>query len=386
MNTQMETNETRITLRDYEAVVETINTGIAMNRRVITPSDLALTMLSILEDEAVIHHLLREKNFNEMFEGFFNTQHMNGESMIDEMSTILEMALGYIQETEDEEAVTEFFLNLVSKFDPTNFSEEETINALRRFLTRIHSFEDKTHIQELFYHLLEEVNLLGADIAGKYAGKVLEQLLTKAKTNTLDIEMIHSLFQVTSKVAKREWVLEVLEQHIPKKKVYSSPLLPKNCFIYQEMMDGALIVGIEVEAQRFNINYHRKQFEDVGHPKLLFLFTVRGQKVLGCRLVCVKDQVLTPETQLYRYPFSNVFEHTGTCWPDLKSYQIKSVAHLGTMPFAFLHSQNNDHAYSGVNLGEKYHDLQGKDFDHDTLAPLNMTFDEWLGVLKKTLV
>ncbi|TKC15040.1 hypothetical protein [Robertmurraya kyonggiensis] len=386
MNTQKEVNETRITLREHEAIVENINTGIPMNRRAITPSDLALSMLVILEDEAVVQYLLREKNFDDMFENFFNVQHINGESMIEEMKTILGMALDYIQKAEDDEAVTEFFLTLVSKFDPTEFSEEETIKALRRFLSRIYTFEDRSHIQELFTHLLEEINLLGTEMVGQFAGKIMEQLLKSVKKNTLDIEMIHSLFKATSLVAERDWVLEVLERHIPKKKVCSSPLLPKNCFIYQEMMDGALIVGIEVDSQRFDIHYHRKQFEDVGHPKMLFLFTVRGQKVLGCQLVCVKDQVLTPDTQLYRYPFSNVFEDTRTCWPDLNSYQIKTVAHLGTMPFAFLHSQNNDHAFRGTNLGEMYQGLQGQDFDNETLVKLDMTFEEWLGVLKKTLV
>lgn len=104
-----------------------------------------------------------------------------------------------------------------------------------------------------------------------------------------------------------------------------------------------------------------------------------------CQIVCVKDQVLTPETQLFRYPFSNVHKDTSTCWPDLKKYQVKSVAHVGTMPFAFIHSPNNEHLYNGVNLGEKYHELQGKDFDHKTLVPLDFTFDSWLDVIKKNL-
>lgn len=384
MNKIKEVSETRITLRSHEAIVETINTGIPMNRRVLTPSDLAFAMLGIVEDEAIVQHLLREKDFNEIFEGFFNVHHINGESMVQEMEAIVEMALRYLDEAEDAEAATQFFLILVSIFDPTDFSEEKTIEALRKLLSKVSRFEDSTQIQELFYHLLDEVNLLGNDIKGIYAGKVLEKLLTKAKSS-LDKETIHSLFQVTSQKADREWILEVLERYIPKKKVCSSPLLPKGAFIFQEMMDGAKLVGIEVEAQRFDVQYHRKQFEDCGHPKLLFLFSVRGQKVLNCKVVCVKDQVLTPDTQLYRYPFSNVHNSTDTCWPDLRTYQVKSIAHMGTMPFAFIHSSNNDHLYPGVNLGEKYQDLQGKDFDHDTLVPLSMSFNEWLEVTKKSL-
>lgn len=385
MSKLKEENETLIRLRSHEAIVESLNNGIPMNRRTVIPSDLALSMLGILEDEAIVSHLISEKNFDEIFEGFFNIHHYNGEPLIDEMTAIIDMALRYIDEAEaDSEVVKEFFLTLVSRLDPNEFSEEKTVDALRRFLSRIREFEDPNAIKDLFYYLLDEVNLLG-DLKGAYAGRILQQLFAHAK-NTLDKELVHSLFEVTSKVADQEWILEVLERHIPKKKACSSPLLPKNCFIYQEMLDGAKLVGIEVEAQRFDIQYHRKHFEDVGHPKMLFLFTVRGQKVLGCKIVCVKDQVLTPDTQLYRYPFSNVHGDTSTCWPDLKTYQVKSIAHVGTMPFAFIHSQNNEHLYSGVNLGEKYFNLQGKDFDNDTLVPMNETLNVWLEVSKKTLV
>ncbi|OIJ11481.1 hypothetical protein BKP35_12115 [Anaerobacillus arseniciselenatis] len=384
MNTMKEVNETRITLRSHEAVVENVNNGISMNRRTVIPSDLAISMLGILEDEAIVTHLLREKSFDQVFEGFFNLQNYNGEPLIEEMNAIIDLAFRYIDESDcDSEVLNSFFLTLVSRFDPNDFSEKETIKALRRFLSKVREFENSDIIHELFYYLLDEVNLLG-DLKGAYAGRILKQLLTRAR-NSLDKEMIHSLFQVTSNVADQEWVLEVLERYIPKKKACSSPLLPKNCFIYQEMMDGAKLVGIEVEAQRFDIQYHRKRFEEVGHPKLLFLFTLRGQRVLSCKIVCVKDQVLTPETQLYRYPFSNVHNNTSTCWPDLRSYQMKSIAHVGTMPFAFIHSQNNEHLFIGVNLGEKYNELQGKDFDHDTLELLDLSFAGWLEVSKKTL-
>jgi hypothetical protein len=383
MNTLKEINETRITLRSTEAIVETVNNGIPMNRRTIVPSDLALSMLGVIEDEAVVSHLIRNKNFDEVFESFFDTNHYNGETFVDEMCSIISMAMKYVDEAENSEIIQAFFQALVSRFDPTDYSESETIETLRKLLSQVRKFEDPSAIQELFFYLLEEVNLLG-DLKGPFAGKVLKQLLSNAKSS-LDRNLIHTLFQVTSEAAETDWILEVLERHIPKKKACSSPLLPKNCFIYQEMLDGAKLVGIEVEAQRFDIQYHRKQFEEVGHPKMLFLFTLRGQKVVNCMLVCVKDQVLTPETELYKYPFSNVHGSTNTCWPDLHSYEVKSIAHVGTMPFAFIHSSNNEHLYTGVNLGEKYNELQGKDFDHDTLVPLGITFNEWLLVSKETL-
>jgi hypothetical protein len=267
MSTLQEINETRITLRSTEAIVEQVNNGIPMNRRTIVPSDLALSMLGVIEDEAVVSHLIRNKTFDEVFESFFDTHHYEGESLVDEMCSIISMAMKYVEEAEYSEVVQAFFQTLVSRFDPTEYSESDTVETLRKLLSQVRKFEDRSAVQELFYFLLEEVNLLG-DLKGPFAGKVLKQLFSKAKSS-LDRDLIHSLFQATSEAAETNWILEVLERHIPKKKACSSPLLPKNCFIYQEMLDGAKLVGIEVEAQRFNIQYHRKQFEEVGHPKML---------------------------------------------------------------------------------------------------------------------
>jgi hypothetical protein len=168
-----EINETLITLRSNEVSIENINNGIPMNRRTILPSELALSMLGVLEDESIVSHLLREKKFDEMFQSYFDFNHYNGESFIEEMNSIIDMALQYIDQVEDDsEVVPEFFLTLVSRFDPVDFSEEETIKALRRFLKRIREFDDKNAIKELFFYLLEEVNLLG-DLKGKYAGRIL---------------------------------------------------------------------------------------------------------------------------------------------------------------------------------------------------------------------
>lgn len=384
MSNLQEVNETRITLHNHEAVVETINNGIPMNRRIIIPSDLALSMLGILEDTTILSHIFREKDFDGIFEDYFKRYQMDGEDVLVELSEILNITLKYLENSEVEtELLNEFYLTLVSHFDPNDFSEEETLAAFKRFMRKIYSFKDRNSVEELFKYLLEEVNLLG-DVKGNYVGEVLKIILTKA-SNSLDKELIHSLFQVTSRVAERDWVLEVLERYIPKKKACSSPLLPKNCFIYQELLDGAKLVGIEVGAQRFDVQYHRNHFEDVGHPKMLFLFTLRGENALQCRLVCVKDNVLTPETKLYQYPFSNVHKNTDTCWPDLRKYKVKSIAHVGTLPFAFMNSANNNHLFNGVNLGEYYQSLQGKDFDGDSLIPLELSLSEWLEVNEKSL-
>lgn len=57
---------------------------------------------------------------------------------------------------------------------------------------------------------------------------------------------------------------------------------------------------------------------------------------------------------------------------------------VGTLPYAFINSPNNDHAYFGENLGEKFYFLQDNDFNHEDLTPIEdgLTLSDWLELQK----
>lgn len=172
-----------------------------------------------------------------------------------------------------EKAVKLLFTQLSSRFNPMELSVQETNKILKVFIdkfsrTNFSGEYEYTLLIDLFCKILEKVNLLG-DRSVPFLSPILRKIYQQA--NFLDDkEIINSLFEVTASKADKSAVLRVLEPYIKKERVCSSPLLLKNCFIYQEMLDGTVLVGIEVEAQRFDVKYHRRDFKQVGHPNMLF--------------------------------------------------------------------------------------------------------------------
>jgi hypothetical protein len=375
-----EVDTLQIQLRDNEAVIEKLWNGFSIGRSYISPSDLAYSMLDILENEELVQHLLEDKSLLEVFQPFLeNERYVNGDQE-EELIQILQLAIDNVP-NQSEAMVRDLYTQLCRRFNPSELNGIETSRILSSFISTLNkqdfSEPDDYHLLiDLFHSVLEKVNLLG-ERSYSYSAKILKQLYKQLEFYP-DREIAQQLFKVAADKADKSWILDVLSQYIDKEKVCSSPLLPKNCFIYQEMLDGSSIVGIEVDAQRFNVIYHRKSFEQVGHPKMLFLFTIRNKKLLKAELVCVKDKLLKSDTQLYRYPFSNVFHNLSCCWPDLKTYLVKDLSMVGTLPYAFINSPNNDHAYGGTNLGERFYHLQEKDFNNEELVPLKFCLSDWL--------
>ncbi|PGT81496.1 hypothetical protein [Bacillus sp. AFS040349] len=379
-------NEVHIQLKEHGAVVNNLWNGMSVSRNYISPTDLALSMLDILEDSEIIRHLLSTNTLVELFTPYLEADSWDTGEHEEDLIQIIDMITGNVPDY-GEKAVKLLFTQLSSRFNPMELSVQETNKILKVFIdkfsrTNFSGEYEYTLLIDLFCKILEKVNLLG-DRSVPFLSPILRKIYQQA--NFLDDkEIINSLFEVTASKADKSAVLRVLEPYIKKERVCSSPLLPKNCFIYQEMLDGRVLVGIEVEAQRFDVKYHRRDFKQVGHPNMLFLFKISGQEVLMSQLVCIKDKLLKPTTQLYRYPFSNVFKSLSCCWPDLQSYKVKDLSMVGTLPYAFINSPNNDHAYFGENLGEKFYFLQDNDFNHEDLTPIEdgLTLSDWLELQK----
>jgi hypothetical protein len=77
-------------------------------------------------------------------------------------------------------------------------------------------------------------------------------------------------------------------------------------------------------------------------------------------MAIIADEKPTPGTQVYVYPFSNVYSNTGICIGAANSFPAyKDLRTLGTLPYHILSLPNNDHNFSrGENkLKLPYRDL-----------------------------
>lgn len=334
----------------------------------IRADDLIASLMDMMEPEAIAELVLSHEDAIE-----HGLKDFIKERDVESVNKILGHFFDRITEDPDPELFMAFFKTLTKRFDMSKEVPERVNTFFMSLLERIKELDDSTAFDELFLTLLRKVSITKANRL--FVTKILEEALNRANEET-DQKTAEAMFYALAKKANEKWVRQVLAPYIKKQRVVKSPILPKSCLMYQENLDGTEIAVIEVEKQRFDVTYHTTSFRNVGHPKLLFEFGLRLNKVAFCRVYAVKDAIVKPSSKLYRYPYSNVFEDFGACWPDLRNIAVQDLSRLSTLPYLFIKSPSNDHAYRGKNLRELFASLQNRDFDDDLLEDTGLTVAE----------
>lgn len=164
-----------------------------------------------------------------------------------------------------------------------------------------------------------------------------------------------------------------LEKHLSerlknKKTIFQTIVPPKNATLMTTSSAGTVFF-YDLPANKYSVKYHDVRME-VGHPRLLFAIYTNNNGVTEVRLAALKGtKPLSETTELFRYPFSNVFKDGKVCWSDYHDLAID------TIPTFFLSAPNNSHL--GNNTYELYQEFQNKDFNEDLLEPLGFTLEYW---------
>lgn len=142
------------------------------------------------------------------------------------------------------------------------------------------------------------------------------------------------------------------------------------------------------EADKSAIQYYDTHFKDIGIPKMLVAIKMLGERIQRVNIMCAKDPIVTKDTRLYSFPFSNVGHQGWVCFGNnrISELKIKEPAMLHSVPDVFLSMPNNDHMY-GSNLSDLPHRqllelLEGEHFPNEWLKDGNITYGEWSEKLK----
>ncbi|GGG18306.1 hypothetical protein [Paenibacillus abyssi] len=278
-------------------------------------------------------------------------ENLNGENLAKVLSTIVGQAEG----TDSMPLIVSLYKSVASKFDLSKLDPTSFAGFLNYVLQRVTELEDDKALADLFLVLLSKVKI----------------------ASTRNSEMIRSVIGVMSNIQDAEvkqFFREAISEFSPVVKTACTPILPKGTVLYQEESNGTKIIILERDKAQRNVQFHDSVYEQVGHPKLLFAFAVRGKHIRGCRIFAVKDAVIKPATELYRYPFANVYkEDQRACWPELSGIEINNLFELQNLPELFFNSPANNHLFQGENLREWLMKLQGKDFEDKQLSSLKMS-------------
>lgn len=163
--------------------------------------------------------------------------------------------------------------------------------------------------------------------------------------------------------------------------VIESPMLPVNTIKFDRSAntnDYTLYMYREPVIDQ--ITFESRSYV-VGYPAIIYGFKVVNEVVSRVEVWAVKDKVLTPETQIYHYPFFNVSQDGRMCIGTNK-ITIEEPWQLHKMPDILkampsnLGLQNNNN--SGLEGDSILKAIENKPFPHDWLAPTNKTLKKVL--------
>lgn len=137
----------------------------------------------------------------------------------------------------------------------------------------------------------------------------------------------------------------------------------------------------------FTANYYDDIFKGIECPNILFAVRVMNGVPNKAWVCAVKDDFITDNTEVYRFPFPNVFSDTSICYGSNRVTEVELVkdSDVARMPSMFLSMPWNDHNYGGANKSGKpfrklLEHLQDNPFDNDWLNPCGagVTFKSWI--------
>lgn len=168
--------------------------------------------------------------------------------------------------------------------------------------------------------------------------------------------------------------------------VVNSGILPEGTFSFTVNGHGERRVCAEFLSDRCDIVYEKTEYKDFPLPRLVFGFNLNRERITNVDIGVADTGMLTPKTDLFVYPFSNVFGFR-MCLGMNRLPNIKSFHQLkGCMYFIMSMPNNNDNYQRGrtkldLELRNLFETLRDKPLEYyytDVLIPSGKTLADFI--------
>lgn len=174
------------------------------------------------------------------------------------------------------------------------------------------------------------------------------------------------------------------------RKIHKLPHLPERT-LFVETDETPQWVDITVTGWVPSLEYpfiYQESSHLVKIPTMVYQvrWNLNNNRLRGLWLAVAADDVVTPQTKLYRWPFSNVYAGQNVCWNALGQIECELNQVIERALFAFLQTPNNKDLYGvGSSQNSPYRDyadfLQAVQDEQgvaeEWLIPLNKTVQEF---------
>ncbi|MEF3304180.1 hypothetical protein [Paenibacillus sp. GYB003] len=365
------------------ATVEDHVNGLLVKSERIRTDELIFSLMTMLDDADIRRFLVRDgqKQFSllEIFGPLIESS-----SNTNEVNQVFKLFLQRFGDESDRDIILRLFYTFTDNIDVSSLSEQGLNQLLSQVMKRVEGLEDSKYFDHFLTTLLGKIDISNSsdDIITKVYRSLLEGMNRKGNE-----KLLRSMFSILINKLDQNWIFEYLRPFMASHRL-SSPLLPRNCILYQENGAGCRTVAIEVEKQRFNVQFGNDLYKNVGYPKLVFVFKVFPGSQMSANVLTVTDKVIGANTEVFYYPYSNV-QHAGrsmqACWPELNKLGTEQDIYnnlnlLSTLPFLFLNSPSNNDLYKYENLRDRFIKFSGKDFDDGILESTGATLADYLNL------
>ena len=165
-------------------------------------------------------------------------------------------------------------------------------------------------------------------------------------------------------------------------------MLPKNCIYYGvvEKLSQQQIECVVIERKACIRPYnHFGDIIEVGYPKLLFAYKIKGVQVVASAVVAAIDEFIKPRTPVYVFPYGNAFNNGSICMgtfhhPDVKPGDLTDVSFYPEVFYLIEHDQVKNQRKQEIK--EILDKVTGKPFDNELLT-VQCTFEQWVDRFSK---
>lgn len=366
--------QTRITIDEegiQKPIVERVLNGVVVQEVKVNAADLQKQMIysadtwmlysSILDDpKAFISELFR-------YEAEVGTNG-NRDDIID--AIIEELSEGYRKS--DDQLMRRLLGVLLENANIPHVDNASYNNLVKALTEKLTNIDDPHDLRRMFELLIDKVHVF--DTPDRETIKSILDAAVKHVKEFESEEAVNDLWTHLAGRVKKDIVLEFAKEHLEDLEL-TTPILPRNCLFFKQSKKRT-VIALEVERARWDVNLRGQTIEQVGHPKLIFIFELSNHRIKA-KLAAVKDEVVTEKSKLYRYPFSNVHGSMACCWDHFP--QLKEFRNIESYPYIFLQGERNFDLYVGEkNYRELLAELSGQDFNDEKLVETEMVLADLL--------
>ncbi len=349
--------------------VHNVFNGITLDTKQILVGDLIYAFMDQLDDHLHLAYLLNNNPLRHLIPEVLRQVEDNDSEQLED---IFGAMLDVVDFDPSDQKVVALMDKLIEHLRIRNLQPAQLAKILSMLLKGIESISDKENLQLMFLLLADKLSFFDYP-EGDLLKETSQYIYRQAAS--LNVESVNRIFFDMAKVVSPQTVMKAAAPY-QEEYVVTTPILPKSCVFYQESRNR-IRVGIEVEKGNHDVIFgeiEESLYKQVAYPKLLFWFDInKSMQVLSANVVAVKDLLISEETELYRFPYSNVFESGKICW-TIKSDPYSSLRQLEILPYIFLGATKNMDLYEAahdINLRDLLEFMQEKVFDDSLLIPMN---------------